>query len=224
MCFSASASFTTAAATGMAGLLCIASVRDRKDLLLAAMPLAFGAQQALEGVLWMLLPHGQTPVTIGLTYAFLAFAQLFWPLYVPLAARTCEPSKGRRRIMDIALVLGVVLAARFAWTLATRPHVAQLSLGHIAYDQADASWAALLLGATYVLAVCGPLLASSLRAVVSLGLIVLAGSVAAYVGYFAAFQSVWCYFAAAASLVIVGHFYRLRHEANRLRSVASRAA
>lgn len=51
-----------------------------------------------------------------------------------------------------------------------------------------------------------PLLLSSRRAVFVLGLIVLVGSATADLFYWHAFQSVRCFFAAAGSVVLLGHF------------------
>jgi hypothetical protein len=51
-----------------------------------------------------------------------------------------------------------------------------------------------------------PLLMSSQRTVVVLGAIVLVGLVVAYALYWEAFVSVWCFFAAAASVAILCHF------------------
>jgi hypothetical protein len=54
-----------------------------------------------------------------------------------------------------------------------------------------------------------PLL-SSHRAVILLGAIVFAGSLLAYLKYWEAFASVWRFFAAAGSVVILLHFERVR--------------
>jgi hypothetical protein len=43
-----------------------------------------------------------------------------------------------------------------------------------------------------------------------LGLVVAIGSVVAWLFYAEAFVSVWCFFAATASVVILGHFEHLR--------------
>ncbi len=49
-------------------------------------------------------------------------------------------------------------------------------------------------------------LLSSRRTLVVLGAIILVGSAVAYAFYWEAFVSVWCFFAAAASAVILCHF------------------
>jgi hypothetical protein len=85
-----------------------------------------------------------------------------------------------------------------------RPHQAAIIDDHIVYDLgAKASYAPAF---AYLAAVTAPLLLSSTRTMIALGAIVLVGSVIAYLAYFQAFQSVWCYFAAAGSAVILAHF------------------
>ena len=68
------------------------------------------------------------------------------------------------------------------------------------YRQPDA------VGAVYLAATGLPLLLSSQRTVVVLGAIILAGLIVAYALYWEAFISVWCFFAAIASVAILYHF------------------
>jgi len=51
---------------------------------------------------------------------------------------------------------------------------------------------------------------SSWRTVAMPGAIVMAGCITAYILYWEAFASVWCFFAAGASVVILGHFEQSR--------------
>ncbi len=51
----------------------------------------------------------------------------------------------------------------------------------------------------------------------------LIGSLVAYIFYWEAFQSVWCYFAAAGSLVILGHFEWSRRRRPALAPIAASA-
>ncbi len=212
MCFSATASFAAALVTGATGALCLSQMKDRRQVLLAAAPLCFAGQQAIEGLLWVRLAHGPSPATSALTYAFLLIAQVFWPVYAPTAAMLCETDARRRRVMGLCLALGAATSLWLLRGLMTEPHRAVLACDHIVYDVAENSPAGLALGAAYLCAVGLPLLVSSFPSLRTLGGVILAGAVVSYVFYFAAFQSVWCYFAAAASVVILGHFHRLRSE------------
>jgi hypothetical protein len=209
MCFSAVASFSTAALTSVIGLAALNRATQWRERPLAAMPLAFGLQQAIEGGLWLVLPtapHG--PLASGLALMFLLIAQVFWPVYAPLAALALEPERRRRRLMLTCLAAGGGVAGVFVWRLLNGPHEAAIMNRCIVYRTQGG--APLLIGLAYLCATSLPLILSSRRAIVVLGAITLSGCVVAYRFYWAEFLSVWCFFAAAASGVILAHFVSIR--------------
>lgn len=205
MCFSATASFITAAVTGTIGILTLCRANERRKLPLAATPVFFALQQGVEGLLWLNLPQSPDgPISTGLTYLFLFFAQVFWPVYVPITAALIEPNERRRKLIIVCVVLGLGVGAFFLWSLATQHHSALIIHDHIVYVTQHRYSDAVAL--TYLAATSLPLLVSSQRTVFALGAIILAGSVIAYVFYWEAFVSVWCFFAAGASVVLLWHF------------------
>src|SRR3546814_7970639 len=134
MCFSASASFVTAAVTGSIGIAALIRAPQRQDLLLAATPLLFALHQGIEGLLWLELAHGPgQPLAGGLTVLFLLIAEAFWPVYAPLAILLIEPDRLRRRLIRGCLVIGLCTGAVLAWWVLARPHAAAIVGGHIAY-------------------------------------------------------------------------------------------
>lgn len=215
MCFSPEASFTTAAVTGVIGVLALSRARSLREAPLAATPLLFAAQQSLEGLLWLAAPQAQGgPVSGGLVLAYLIFAKAFWPLFAPAAVMLVEPDAGRRRAMTPWLATGAGVSAYLAWGLASQPYSAQVIEGHMVYRAAQGNPVLVALG--YLTATTVPLLLSSHRTIRALGVAVSVGCVAAYGFYWAAFLSVWCFFAAAASAVILVHFEQRRRAAPRL--------
>lgn len=216
MCFSPLASFATAGATGVIGLLALGRARAPRDLPLAAVPVLFGVQQAIEGGLWLRLPgeaHGASAAL--LTLLFLLFAQVFWPVYAPLAAALGEPRGSRRRLLLMFVVYGAGLAGYDLWRLLGGPREAEIVGNCIVYRTGEAN--PLSAGLIYLMATVAPLMLSSRRTVVALGAIIGLGCVVAYLFYWQAFLSVWCFFAAAGSVVILAHFEfagrRLSHPA-----------
>lgn len=202
MCFSATASFASAALMGAVGLYTISRVSDRHEWPLASMPLFFAAQQSIEGGLWLALPSGGSEATF-LSNAFLVFALVFWPVYAPFATCSIEPDSLRRRMIAACLVVGAGVAVYFLWALATTDHRALLADGHIRYDIGDTP---VSVGGAYLVATTMGLLLASRRAVAALGLVVLAGAIVSYIVYADTFISVWCFFAAVASVLIASHF------------------
>lgn len=209
MCFSATASFVTAGVTGLAGAYALTRVDRWRDAPLAATPLLFALQQGVEGLLWLELPRAPAgPLAAGLTLLYLLLAQVFWPVYAPAAALLAEPSATRRRLIAPLLLVGAAVGASLLWNDLTHPASAAVLNCHVVY--ATGAPASVGLEAAYLAAVSLPLLLSTRRALQALGVIVLAGCVATYLFYWQAFLSVWCFFAAAGSVVIVAHFDRAR--------------
>ncbi|PWE16696.1 hypothetical protein DDZ18_10830 [Marinicauda salina] len=211
MCFSAAASFTAAAGLAAAGVACQVGARDPRERLLAAFPSLFAVQQAVEGVIWLRLadaPGAGEGALPGLSAIYLAFAYVVWPAITPAAAWLIEPNGLRRKAMLAAAGLGAGVAFYLLWTLATGTYLAEARDGHIAYF-ADAD-PPLAVELAYAVAVIGPLAISSHRAVQVFGAVVAAGAAVSYFGLPWGRASVWCFFAAAASAVLVFHFFRRR--------------
>lgn len=209
MCFSATASFVSAAVTGAAGLAAVIRSGDAREMPLATVPLFFSIQQALEGFLWLTLPvaPGSQQASL-LTDAFLLFALVFWPAFAPLVVWLVEPHVPQRQRILVPLVIGWGVAAYLMWMLSIGDHGASIADGHIVYDNNPG--APFSVGSLYLFATAGAPALSSIRAVNVLALLVFLGSLVAYAVYNEAFLSVWCFFAAAASGVILMHFERAR--------------
>lgn len=204
MCFSATASFVSAGITAAVGLYAVSRTADPRELPLASMPLLFAAQQFIEGSLWLTLPVGpESAVSSWLSHSFLVFALIFWPLFGPFAALSIEPDALRRRMIGACLAVGVAVAVYFGWTMLTVPHRAAIAAGHIRYDVANTP---VYVGGAYIVATTLGLLVSSHRAVALLGLSVLIGAIISYAVYLETLVSVWCFFAAVASVIIARHF------------------
>jgi hypothetical protein len=204
MCFSATASFITAGLTAAVGFYAVSRTSSMREFPLASMPLFFAVQQLTEGGLWLTLPISPEGAASSLlSHTFLVFALIFWPLFAPLAAFCVEPDVTRGRLIALCLTIGGGVSAYFLWALLTQPHHAIIVDGHISYLVGETP---VTVEGAYMIATTMGLLVSSHRPVAALGLIVLAGSIVSYAVYMETFVSVWCFFAAAASIVVAGHF------------------
>jgi hypothetical protein len=213
MCFSAPASFATAAITGLIGLIAVAQTSQRRDLPLAIVPLVFAVQQCIEGMLWLTLPEDTGGSSSGvLVSAYLFFAQAFWPAFAPFAVLTMERGS-RQRVIWVLQALGIAVSGYFLAGLLTQTHTAAIIDDHIVY--ATEYRFPLALGAAYLAATCLPMMISTYRTVVTLGAVIALGCAVAYLAYWQSFASVWCFFAAGASSIILAHFVTLRRSASR---------
>jgi len=204
MCFSATASFTAAAIAGSIGTVTLwtaAKQGHRAMLPIAAFPALFAAQQAVEGLLWLDLARPE-PGTCRpiLVHAFLGYAEIFWPVFAPLAAWLIEPVQWRRRLIGICLATGGALSAYLLWKMIGSPYTASPATGHIVYrnavDYPDG------IEIPYVLATTISLLLSSHRMIQLLAVVILGGFALAWWSYHQSYISVWCFFAALSSVLV----------------------
>src|SRR3989339_1717034 len=119
MCFSATASFGASALLGATGLACLQVAERKQDKLLASLPLLFSVQQFIERLLW--LYHANGTITYIFAYAFLFFAFLLWPIYVPLVAYLFEMDQTRKKILKYLTWAGVAGSMILAAILIHRP-------------------------------------------------------------------------------------------------------
>jgi hypothetical protein len=211
MCFSATASFISFGITGIVGVATVARSAKGRDLAFAAVPLFFAVQQFVEGALWLNLPFAPDAVSaFSLTYVFVLMAKVFWPAYAPLAVYLMEPPGNRRRWITACVVAGFAAALYYFAALLETPPEASIQSGHIVYSAATTQLG--LYGLAYLAGTCIAPLLSSHRIIVLFGAVVIAGSAITYFFYWEAFTSVWCFFAAAASIVILVHFERIRRK------------
>jgi hypothetical protein len=219
MCFSSEASFAVGAVLLPAGLYCVRSAvrKDRKFLAFSLLPVLFSIQQIAEGFVWIGLENDNLSLTQGAAQVFLYFALFFWPFWVPFSVSFFEPRTRTRQLLSamalVALALGWALYAPILLDTARWLNVRVV--GHsIQYDfrvlpafdvVAGQCW--LLL---YLASICGPLLISYDRRLRLFAMTLGASAVISYVVFRYAFESVWCFFAAALSLQLCHVFHELR--------------
>jgi hypothetical protein len=204
MCFSATASFSAAAVIGSVGIVTLRSAAvkpDHRILALAAFPLLFALQQVMEGLLWLDLAAPAPGALRGvLVHAFQGYAEVFWPTFAPLAALLIERERWRRILISLCLVIGMALSAYLLVAMIGHPYQASVGQGHIVYRN-DFQYPTGI-EVPYVVATTVSLVLSSERDVQRLALVILIGFAVAYVSFHHAYISVWCFFAAVASVMV----------------------
>lgn len=202
MCFSASASFIAGGTLSAAGAETLRHAKTRERLPLAAMPLLFGIQQAVEGVVWV--SFGIPWLNALATHVFVFFSHVLWPTYVPIAVLLIEKEQGRRLVLKILALIGLATSlSLFYHAFLVGTPVSYASAHGIVYVT-SLPMVPLGLG-FYVLATCIACLASSHKFIRVLGIAMMGSLAIAYWSYEQAFYSVWCFFAAILSFIIYVH-------------------
>ena len=210
MCFSATASFTAGIGLLAIGAVTTSRVRRRAELPFALIPVLFAVQQLLEGGLWLTFPDNAPLANTVLTHLYSFFSHVLWPIYVPIAVLLLEPVAWRRRVLMVIAVAGAAAGLYLLYFLVTEPIVSKVVGRHISYQSPHFYVAAVMV--LYVLATCVSSLVSSCKTIRWFGAITFVALVAAYVFYDFWFISVWCFFAAILSIIVLLHFRRVEPE------------
>lgn len=209
MCFSATASFTSAALLACASALALSAKPARSAIPYALMPLLFGLQQLLEGLIWLKLhDHAEALSCLSqgaLTQGYSLFSQVFWPAFVPLAVGLLEKVAWRRWAIMACGLAGLVVSMYLLAALLQLPVTAQLQGSHIVYSFNHSHVFAA--GLLYLLASCASPLLSSHGTVRLFGVAAVVTAALAYLIFELWFTSVWCYLAGLMSAIVLLHFF-----------------
>ncbi len=211
MCFSATANFVGSGVLATVGVATLTHVKHRRELLFAALPTLFAVHQFIEGFVWLGLDGILSPnVAHNMAAAFVLYAQGLLPLLLPLSVLLFESdAQSRRRMLPFAIVGGAT-TLYMLWGLTAYPLQVYVEHNSIVYVNAGTNHTALAV--LYVIATCGSLFFSKIRPMVifgaaNLAILLITMAVRRY-----AFTSVWCAYAAVASVIILAYFWTSKAE------------
>jgi hypothetical protein len=207
VCFSAAANFVGSTVLATAGVLTLSKVKHRRELLFAALPLLFAIHQFIEGFVWLGLDGILSPaVAHDMGAAFMLYAQGLLPFLLPLSVLLFEHDRKSQRRMVPFLVLGGATTLYILWALTAFPLQLYVKENSIVYiNQATNNTLVALL---YIVATCGSLFFSKIKMMVIFGaanlfILLVVMAVKRY-----AFTSLWCAYAAIASVIILAYFWK----------------
>jgi hypothetical protein len=204
MCFSAQASFIAGTALSATGVITLRKTETKREVPFASLPLLFGFQQIIEGFVWLSFSSGNPMLNSVFSHAFLFFAYVFWPIFIPFSVRLLETDISRKKLLSVFQAAGVAVGLYFLFFLVFHPLVSHTANKSIVYFLSlPYGFSATSL---YILVTCGSLLFSSGKIINILGILSAVSFAAAYYFYAVALTSVWCFFAAILSGIIYWYF------------------
>jgi hypothetical protein len=206
MCFSATGSFGVAAVIAGIGAVAVTQKKPPSHRMLALVPLLFAGQQVAEGVVWMTIGHPAEARLQSVAVAlFLSFALVAWPMWVPISLFVAERNPRRKRALAILSWIGVGVGL-YATVLLIRgqptAHVARHSISYNYRELGPALVLALYLPG-YVLPTVVPFFVSTISRAKVMGTVLVLSLLATVMIERQALTSVWCFFAAILSVLIV---------------------
>jgi hypothetical protein len=211
VCFSATANLVGSGVLGAIGVVTLTKVKHRRELLFASLPVLFAIHQFMEGFVWLGLDGILSPaVAHDMGAAFMLYAQGLLPFLLPMSVFLFEADRKSRQRMLPFLALGLGTTLYILWALTAFPLQLYIRQNTIVYiNQATNNMAVAVL---YVVATCGSLFFSKNKMMVVFGAANLAIllMVMAFKRY--AFTSLWCAYAAIASVIILAYFWKSAEE------------
>jgi hypothetical protein len=214
MCFSAVSSFGAAAVLLPAGAVSMYRARkvDRRYLAICTLPFLFGLQQFIEGINWIAAGRGYSGLVDQLSLAYMFFAWLAWPVWIPFSIYFLEPSHRRPIYLVLSIFGGMLGASQYfpylahdGWLITT---FLPSAISYGGKELLDLVIGRVPTYAIYLFLVIAPLLLSSDKVARVFGLLVAAVVAVTYVFFSYAYVSVFCFGGAVMSLYLVVAVFR----------------
>ena len=187
------------------GVATLRTIRSRSEVAFAVIPLLFGVQQIVEGVLWLSFGFDAPQLNVAMTYLFSLFSHVLWPVFVPFAIGLLETVAWRRRVIWGFQAVGLAVGMYLLYLILEFP-VTSVALANIVYMSPHFYKVPVML--LYLAATCVSCFFSSIDTVRIFGALALFLFAVAAVFFNLALFSVWCFFSALLSFIIYFHFRR----------------
>jgi hypothetical protein len=203
MCFSATASFGASAVLTVIGVASLKQVKHKSQIVFACIPLFFAAQQFIEGCVWLsFAPMFNASMNLYGTYGFLIFAELIWPLWIPVAMIMVENRRKRHKIQMLFVAIGLTEAIYQFYNFLNYPVHSQIIGHHIYYTIANPQTFKYIEPVFYAMAIIVSPFFTSIKRMWIVGLATGISCLITILFYQHYLVSVWCFFASAISISV----------------------
>jgi hypothetical protein len=204
MCFSATASFTAAGALGVIGAYSLRHAKAPRTVMFRAIPLVFAAHQFVEGLMWRAWASRTSPrVESWLVHVWMLVALAVWPAWMPIACALMERNSRRRGFMLALSVLGTGFGAYVLRHAIVQGAWSCVQNGHFFYSVHFTRPMEPIVHSLYAICTITPLLLSTSPGTKRLAVALAVSGIAAVLIYKTSAISVWCFFAAWLSVIVV---------------------
>jgi len=203
MCFSPEASFVGGILISIIGITTLTKVNKPSQIVFASIPLFFGIQQIIEGILWLTI---RDPEYLNIqkisTYIFLIMAEILWPMMIPFSVLLMEDDKKRKKILWVLIFMGSSLSLYYSFCMLFFSVTPQILGYHILYNTNFPEFLSIPAFVIYLIVTIIPLFVSSIQRTHLMGILMAFSCLITAIFFTQYLASVWCFFAALLSGVI----------------------
>lgn len=216
MCFSATTSLAAGTILCATGAVALKKAKTPPLKLFALTPLFFGVQQLSEAVVWFALnnPTNEWAASSlsAAVYSFLFFAWVLWPCFIPLFMLRLEKDVQRKKVLKYLLGIGIIVSSILIYVLINYEVWAVIENYHIRYDRNITSPYLWIFGIFYILPTVFSNFVSSVKWMGWLGVLNLLSYAISKVAFSGYIISVWCFFGAISSLLVLAIIVEAQRE------------
>lgn len=202
MCFSASASFITSGILLAIAIACLHATRTKSLKFFACIPLFFAIQQASEGIVWFGLNNQYDMLSSLGTSIYLFFAYFFWPVWIPLSMFLIENFLSRKKILFLLIMVGICFDIAVL-LLGCCSAGAEIVGSHLQYTIPGLEPYSIVLTTLYCIATILPFFVASHYLFWIFGTSLAVALAGSYWYYYTYVTSIWCFFAALLSMLVL---------------------
>ncbi len=204
MCFSTEASFAAAAVIGTSGVIAYKKAGNNPIRAITIFPILFAFHQFVEGWVWLASLYESYAGLLKLsTYGFVFLAWVIWPVVIPYTLWRVEQRENRKKILLWMTRIGGVVVLVLIYFLFTKNITARIVDHSIIYDYGGHTSSSGWFRGIYVLLVTAPNVVSSRSKMWMLFVMNCITYLVSRVYFAEHVVSVWCFFAAASSVIIL---------------------
>lgn len=219
MCFSAEVSFGAAVVISTVSVVTLKKATTRPEKIFALIPVFFALQQWIEGVLWIIIPDPDLVILRRvLNYSFLSVAWVIWPILITLSTFLMEKKGTRKQLLAWCLGTGISVALFLIYIMIFKPIDSRIANRHIDYHIELHRVIPMIIAIFYLIPTVVSLFISSVKHMWLLGAINLTSYLFTKIYFTEQVISVWCFFGAISSLVILYIIHELRKSAKESRA------
>jgi hypothetical protein len=135
MCFSAEVSFGASAVITAIGVVSYKKANKTPLRYIAMIPILFGIHQFTEGIVWLSKLHEAFAFLDKASgYAFIFFAWVIWPFYIPLAMWKNEKHSWRRKMLGSFTLIGLLVSIALFYSMVSFGVESEIRGNSIYYD------------------------------------------------------------------------------------------
>ena len=121
MCFSATASFIAGVSLLVLGVATVKKAKRKAEIPFAMIPLLFGVQQIIEGMLWLSFRFDAPLLNVIMTYVFTLFSHVLWPIFVPFSIGLMETVAWRKKVISAFQITGIAVGLYHLYVIVKFP-------------------------------------------------------------------------------------------------------